>query len=320
MTQLSFPANPSNGQEYTDPNSKVWQFDGVKWDRSVSEAVKQFSGVKAIISSPVSLTATPAPINFSNTSYDVGNFWNVSTPSIITIPRTGYYRINFQVESGVQGSGNSYNTTLYINGVGFNATDFASNQVVSYDEILLFNAGDTVEIYGSEETAVGAFTTNTYLEIALLGYTFGSSIVPGFEFSGIKVDLASSIATTSTPSAISWTANDIQYNTNANAAGAVYWSVSNPTRFTIATTGYYRIQSNIVTGVQGSSDSYNINLRKNGITTVESASIGPLDILQLDETYYFTSTEYLELVISNTGNIGEITAPETSLSITRIGV
>lgn len=317
---LSFPVNPTNGQEYTDPNSKVWEFDGVKWNVAVSEGIKQFSGVKVTFNSPVTLTVAEELIAFTHETYDVGNYWTNITPSTVVVPRTGFYRINLYTETGTNGSGTSYSISLKRNGVALFSANLAANQSGVYDETVLLNVGDILELYAAEDTSVGTLTTDSYLEVQLIGYTFGGAIIPGFEFSGIKADLSSNVSTTSTPTAISWTSTDIEYDTNANAAGSLYWSNTNPTRFTIATTGYYRIQATFLTSADGASDSYTINLRKNGTTSVESGSLGALETLDLDETYYFTSTDYLEVLVSNTGNVGTIDASNTSIAITRLGV
>jgi hypothetical protein len=110
------------------------------------------------------------------------------------------------------------------------------------------------------------------------------------------------------------------YNINANAAGSVYWSVSNPTRFTIATTGYYRIKAFFLTGVNGADASYTINVRKNGTTSLDSASLGPSGTAELDETYQFTATDYLEVLVSNSGGVGTIESSDTTFALTRLGV
>lgn len=317
---LSFPANPTNGQEYTDPNSKVWEFDGVKWNVAVSEGTKQFSGVKVTFTSPIALGVTEEVVAFTQETYDVGNYWTSVTPTSVVIPRTGFYRINLYTETGTNGSGTSYSVSLKRNGVALFSAGLAANQSGVYDETVLLDVGDILELYAAEDTSVGTLTADSYLEIQLIGYTFGGAITPGFEFSGVKVDLSSNISTTSTPTAITWTSTDIEYDVNANAAGSLYWSNTNATRLTIATTGYYRIQAIFQTSADGAADSYTINLRKNGTTSVESGSLGALETLELDETYFFTSTDYLEVLVSNTGNVGTIDASNTSVAITRLGV
>ena len=317
---LSFPASPTNGQEYTDSNGKVWEYDGVKWNKSTTEASRQFSGVKVLVTSPISLTDVDQTIQFNTEEYDTATYFNASTPTTITIPRTGYYRINLQVQTGAGGAGNSYSVTLNKNGAGLFNDDMAPNQAGTYDDTLLLNVGDTIQLTANEANSQGTLTVGTSLEVQLVGFTFGGAVTPGFEFSGVKMDLASNVSTTSTPTAIIWTTNDVVYNVNANAAGSVYWSAGAPTRFTIATTGYYRIKAFFETGVNGADNSYTINVRKNGTTVVDSGSIGPSATAELDETYQFTATDYLEVLVSNSGAVGTIESSNTTFALTRLGV
>jgi hypothetical protein len=317
---LSFPANPTNGQEYTDSNGKVWEYDGVKWNIATSESSKQFSGVKVLLTSPASLVDTDTTIEFDTEEYDTATYFVQSTPTTVVIPRTGYYRINLQVQTGTGGAGNSYSVTLNRNESPLFNDDMAPNQAGTYDDTLLLNVGDTLQLSANEANSQGTLILGTSLEVQLVGYSFGGSIVPGFEFSGVKVDLFSNVSTTATPTAITWTASDIVYNLNANAAGSLYWSNSTPTRFTISTTGYYRIKAFFLTGPNGAEDSYIINVRKNGTTTIDSASLSPAGTAELDETYQFNSTDYVEVLVSNNGAVGTIESSDTTFAITRLGV
>lgn len=320
MAQLSFPASPINGQQYTDSNGNVWAYDGVKWNIATSEGSKQFSGVKILVTSPISLTPTDTAIAFDVEEYDTATYFNLASPRTVTISRTGYYRINLQVQTGAGGAGNSYSITLNRNSLGLFNDDMAPNQTGTYDDTLLLNVGDTIQLLGNEANSQGTLELGTSLEVQLVGYTFGGAVTPGFEFSGLNADLFSNITTTSTPTAITWTSDDITYNINANAAGSVYWTNSSPTRFTISTTGYYRIKAFFLTGQDGAENSYLINVRKNGTTTVDSASLGPAGTAELDETYLFNSTDYLEVLVSNTGGVGTIQSSDTSFALTRLGV
>lgn len=319
MAQLSFPASPTNGQTYTDPNGKVWTYDSVKWNIDTATTSKQFSGVRVTLASPVSLTATDTAITFTE-SYDTATYFLSATPNTVYIPRTGYYRINLQVSTGANGSGNSYNVSLNRNGLGLFNDDMAANQNGIYDDTFLLDAGDELQLVASEAEGLGTLTTGTSLEIQLVGYSFGGAITPGYEFSGVKLDLFSDINTTSTATAITFTSNDIVYNVNANAAGDPYWSNSNPTRLTIGTTGYYRLKGYFLTGANGAANSYTVTIRKNGTTTVETTTLGALENVDLDETYQFNAADYLEILVSNSGNTGTIDASQTFFGITRLGV
>lgn len=319
MAQLSFPASPTNGQTYTDSNGKVWTYDSVKWNIDTSTTSKQFSGVRVILTAPVSLIATDTAISFTE-SYDTATYFLSVTPNTIFIPRTGYYRINLQVSTGANGSGNSYNISLNRNGLALFNDDMAANQNGIYDDTFLLDAGDELQLVASEADSVGTLTTGTSLEIQLVGYSFGGAITPGYEFSGVKLDLFANINTTSTATAITFTNDDIVYNLNANAAGDPYWSNAHPTRLTIGTTGYYRLKGYFLTGANGASNSYTVTIRKNGTTTVETTTLGALENVDLDETYQFTAADYLEILVSNSGNVGTIDASQTFFGITRLGV
>lgn len=319
MAQLSFPASPTNGQTYTDPNGKVWTYDSVKWNIDTSTTSKQFSGVRVTLASPVSLTAVDTAVSFTE-SYDTATYFLTSTPSTIYIPRTGYYRVNLQVSTGADGAGNSYNVALNRNGIGLFNDDMAPNQNGLYDDTILLDAGDELQVVASEAEALGTLTTDTSLEVQLVGYSFGGAITSGYEFSGVKLDLFSDVNTTSTATAITWTSSDIVYNVNANAAGDPYWSNSSPTRLTIGTTGYYRLKGYFLAGANGAADSYTVTIRKNGATTVETTTLGALENIDLDETYQFNAADYLEVMVSNSGNVGTIDASQTFFAITRLGV
>lgn len=317
---LSFPINPSNGQQYTDPNGKVWEYNGTTWNIAVSESTKQFSGVKIYLTTDWFLTSTISAVEFDGEEIDTATYFNASSPSIITIPRTGYYRLHASIKTGQEGSGASYTVQLKRNNNNLLNTNMSAYQTGVFDEVLLLNVGDTISLYAAESNDVGRIEMDSFIEVALEGYTFGGAITPGFEFSGVKVELQNDVSTTTTPTAITWTASDIVFNTNANAAGNVYWSNTNATRFTIYTTGYYRLRAFFLTNANGSSDSYTITIRKNGSDIVENITLGGNESAELDETYQFNTTDYLEIMISNTEASTAIKQTESFFQILRLGV
>lgn len=316
---LSFPANPTNGQQYTDPNGKVWEFDGTKWNISAASGAKQFFGTKVSLSTEVFLTNALTEIVWDSEEIDTAQFFNLSAPSNITIPRTGYYRIHLAVYTGQEGNGASYTVNLKRNTTVLVNETMAAFQSGVYDFTLLLEAGDVITLLGSESNDIGRFIEGTYLEVQLVGYTFGGALVPGFEFSGVKAELQSDVSVSSTVNTINWTSGDIVYNLNANAAGNIYWDSGQASRFTISTTGYYRLRSFILTGPDGSDGSYTIEILKNG-TAIETVSLGANESAELDETYYFTTNDYLEVSHSNIENLGTIKAGQTFFELTRLGV
>jgi hypothetical protein len=320
MAILSFPANPTVGDQYTDHNGKVWEFDGVKWDVAKSESIKQFTGVKVFLANPFFLNNTLTPVIFDGEEIDTGNFFNFDTPTVLTIPRTGYYRIHMSLFTGQEGFGASYTIQLKRNNINLLNTNMAAYQTGVYDEVLLLNVGDTISAYASETDSVGSIESDSFLEITLQGYTFGDLITPGFGFSGVKATLQADVSTTDIPTAIIWTASDIEFNTNANEAGNVYWTNTNPTIFTVSTTGYYRINAFFETNIDGSSDSYTITIRKNGTDNLETITLGGNESVELDETYQLDTTDYLEVVISNTESTGAIKQIESFFQMIRLGV
>lgn len=317
---LSFPATPINGQQYTDANGKVWEYDGVKWNIATSESSKEFSGVKVSLANEFFLTSTLAPVQFDSEDIDTASYFNLQTPTVIIIPRTGYYRVRLSAYTGQEGFGASYTIQLKRNSTNLLNNIMSAYQTGVYDEVLLLDVGDTISVYASEVENVGTLEPNSFLEVTLQGYTFGGALVPGYEFSGVKAQLQNDVSMTNTPTAITWTSNDIIFNINANAAGNLYWTNTNSTRFTISTTGYYRINAFFLTNTEGSSDSYTVLLQKNGETEVETITLGGNESAELDETYQFTSEDYLEIIVSNSESTGAIKQTESFFQLIRLGV
>lgn len=318
---LSFPANPTNGQQYTDANAKVWEFDGVKWNVATTESSKIFNGVKISLSQEYALTTTLSAIDFDIENFDEGSYYITSTPNTITIPRTGYYRINLLVLTGTEGYGASYNIELKRNVTNLFADTISANQAGTYSEVLLLDVGDELKLYASENDGIGSLLQDSFIQVELVGYTPGAAITAGFDFSGVKVELQNDVTTTTTPTAITWTTPDVVYNVNANAAGNVYWTNTNPTRFTISTTAYYNLKAFFSTGTNGTENSYTITIKKNGSTDLETILLGANSSAALNETYQFDSTDYLEVYVDNSaGGATLIKSLDTFFELIRLGV
>lgn len=318
---LSFPANPTNGQQYTDSNGKVWEYDGIKWNVVTSSSSKQFYGVKVSLSQEYALTSTLTAVDFDVENFDTQAFYVASKPNVITIPRTGYYRINLLTLAGTEGYGASYTIQLKRNTTNLFEDTMSANQAGTYNEVLLLDVGDELRLYASENDDIGSLLMDSFLEVELVGYTFAGSLVPGFEFSGVKATLQSDVTTTTTPTAITWTASDIEYNINANAAGNVYWTNTSATRFTISTTAYYNLKAFFLTGTNGTENSYTITVKKNGVDDLETILLGANASAALNETYLLTSTDYLEIYVSNSGGGATlIKSLDTFFELIRLGV
>jgi hypothetical protein len=317
---LNFPSSPINGQEYIDSNGTVWEYNSTKtvWGTKRNNELKEFSGAKLEFTTVSNLTNTLSPISWDTTSFDTDAYYDsINYPSRLIVQRTAYYRINVLLLTGTQGNGASYTFSIKVNGSTVLTTDTAGpNQGIHFDEIILLHSNDYVEIFASEQDAVGTILTTSYFELERVGYSMGSAFTPRGAFSGVRVLLSSVQNTTSTPTVISWNSTD--FNVNADINGSVYWDISNQDKITIYTTGYYRVKSMFETGPNGTADSYTIDVRLDG-TTLESASLGPLETLDLDEVYNFTSGSYLQTYIDNSGSVGTITT-DSYFELIRMGV
>lgn len=315
---LNFPSTPSVNDTYTDPNSVLWRYDGVKWNVVLGTAQKTFNGVKVTLTTNTALTSTSTAVDWDVESFDVGDYYTSTSASRVTIPANGYYRINGNFYTGPNGTGSSYSIILKKNGsTNISSSSVAANQTAVYDEVVLLDAGDYIEIFSSETNNTGTLLTGTYLEVTLVGQTPGYGTTGADSFSGARAILSANVNMTSTPTAISWTSTS--FNLNADATGATYWTVSDPSKLTVKMTGYYRIKTTLDTGSAGSEGSYTVALKKNNSNTITSSTLGPNQNASIDETYNLTANDYIEIIVSNSGNLGTI-LPSSYLEIVRQGV
>lgn len=318
MAALNFPSSPTAGTQYTDDNSAVWEFDGVKWNIVTNATKRFFHGAKVTTSANISLTATPVVTVFDTETFDTGDYFTVADGGKLTVKDTAYYRISGTFFTGPNGSGDSYSATLKKNGSTELTTEtFAANQAAFYDNIIQLTAGDYLEIYSRESTATGTLLVGSYVEIQKLGTTPASGVSPFNTFSGARVITSSAIALTSTLSGVSWTSAD--FNLNANVAGATYWSVSSPSRLTVRQTGYFKIKALLYTGAAGSGDSYTIALKKNGNTDLANTTVSASSTLLINETFNLTENDYVEVIAKESGAVGTLTT-DSYIEITRLGV
>lgn len=310
---LNFPSTPTTGQQYTDPNAVVWEYDGVKWNVITGTANKMFSGCKISLSANLNLTANSTAITFDSEQYDTDSYFNVSAPKRITFNRDAFYRINLSVYTGTSGA--SHVITLKKNGSTTLAnTVIAPNQYTNYDQILQLSESDYIELYASDSAATGYLTTGTNIEMTRVGLAQGTNIPSASAFSGVRAVLTSSYNTTNTATAIAWANTD--FNQNANPAGDFYWSAGVPNRITIGLTGFYRIKGEIFAGP---TEGLTVNVRKNGSTSIANTSIPANGYGELDDIYQLNQNDYIELVANDTTSIGTITA-NTYLEVVRLGV
>ena len=318
---LNFPTSPTNGQQYTDDNSVVWQYYATKgvWEKLRSDVLRQFSGAKIVFNSTKFLTSTPSPCPFDVAEFDTGTYFDsVNNPTRLTVARSGYYRINILIAVGPEGNGASYSFSVRRNGNSIITTEplVGANQFVAYDEVLQLSSGEYIELFASEESSIGTLLNSTYFEIERIGFGVGSAFSAGSEFSGVKLGLTTNESLTSTPNAINW--DTTEFNINADINANTYWSDVEASKIYIRSDGYYRAKAQFFTNNQGTSDSYTIDVRKDGNSFV-STSLGPNDRLELDESYNLLSGSYFEIFVSNSSSVGEITT-NSYFQLIRMGV
>jgi hypothetical protein len=315
---LDFPSSPAVNDTYTDDNAAVWQWDGEKWDVITRSTKRAFKGAKVVLSSDYSLGSTSTAIQWSSANFDTATLWAPSQPTRFTITENGFYRLNIQILTTTAGTGASYGISVRRNGLVISSDTIASNQFIVFDDIVQLAVGDYVEVFASESTSAGSIDANdSFFEIVQVGQNLGTGISSWSAFSGARTYINSSFNLTSTPTAISY--DGIVYDQNADVLGATYWSAVNDTRLTVKVDGYYRVKTLLTTSDAGSANSYDITLKKNANTNLESTSIGPSATLLLDEIYNLTTDDYLEIYVDNNDSTGSL-ANTAYIEITRLGV
>ena len=321
MSTLIFPNSPTHLQTYADPNQAIWQFDsdGPYWNVITTTTRKNFSGVKLENSAPFSLTATTEIVEFDTFPFNIDNYYQ-GTPGRITVPTTGFYRVQVSLFSGTEGSGSSYTIEIRKNGIAIETTSLGPNQNTSFDETLSLNANDYLEIFAKEATGTGTLLANSNFVVYRIGFAPGTGISNHVAFSGARGTLNAVGNTTNTPTAVTW--NDTTFNANANVQGDFYWYNTVPTRFGVRANGYYKIRAFVESSSAGSNDSYTIALRKTSAATptdLTSVTMSANDFVELDEIFYLLEDDYIELMISNSDNTGSILST-SYLEIVREGV
>jgi hypothetical protein len=291
----------------------VWQYDGVKWDVITGTTRRLYNGVKLGLSVVWSLNTQLGPVSWDVEQFDTDGYFTLSAPTRIVIPQTGYYNINSVIFTS--GTGSAFRVTIRKNGTtDISDVDLGANQTANYEQVLLLDAGDYLEVLARESSDSGQLATGTFVEVTQLGLAIGTSISNFNAFSGVRTRLTSAFATNDTPTAVAWSTTD--FNTNANSLAVTYWDNETPGRITIATNGFYQINSFVETG---SSDTYTLVLRKNGDTAISTANLGGNNTAQIDQIYELQATDYLELVVSDSGSSGSLTT-KTYLEVIRMGV
>lgn len=307
MAALTFPAAPAHLDTYTDPNQAVWQYDsdGPFWNVITSTTRKMFSGAKIELTGTSTISSTDNVLGFSSVIHNVDAYYNSDNIGRLTVPTTGFFRVQVVLFTGSQGNGASYTFKVRKNGTEIlTSSTVGPNQTVEYDETMLMNAGDYVEILGAESTNTGTVSTDSYFSLYRLGFSPGTGISNHNAFSGVRVVRTNNFATSSTPTAVQWQTAD--FNANANVLGDVFFATAVPDRITSLTSAYYKIKSFVQTSGDGSTDSYTITIRKNGSITLYNVTLSANDISQLDELIYLNEDDFLEMLVSNSDNTGSV--------------
>lgn len=310
---LSFPISPTVGTIYTDDNSVVWQYDGVKWNIVTGSTKKLFNGVKVAITTFFSLTTTETAIAWQSEDYDTTDYFNIVTPTRITIPATGYYTIHAVLFTNTVGAG--YLVTIKVNGVTvLGQSQLNANQSAEFEQTRLFNQNDYIEIYANDSTSTGSFINGTYFEVILAGLSFGTGASSYQAFSGVKTILTSNYSTNTTPSTLDW--DTTEFDTNANALALTYWNYLVPGRVTIKTPGYYQLNTYVKVNETGGI--YTVTILKNGVTTITTTLLQPNETARLEQVYQLTTDDYLEIYVSDDLGSGSIST-DSYLEIIRMG-
>lgn len=317
---LNFPTSPTDLEQYTDPNDVVWEYSATKgvWNKLRVDVEKQFSGAKIYFITEKSLSSTLTAMGFDADEFDTGTYFNLGTyPTRLTVNRTGYFRINLLAVTGAGGTGASYTLRVRKNGsITLVSGNAGPNQFVSFDEIFLFTDGDYIEFLASESGANGTIGTDSFFQIQRIGFAVGSSFSAQTAFSGVKTELSTDFSLSATPTAISW--DTTEYNLNADIGGDVYWENTSPDTITIKTDGYYRIKGEFYSSSPGSENSYLVDLKINS-ATLHSASLSSNEVINIDETVQLATNNTIEVFVSNSDSVGEITN-NSYLAVIREGV
>lgn len=318
MSALLFPITPAHLAQYTDPNQAVWQYDSddTVWNVITNSTRKNFSGSKRRISTDFDVNTTLQSLLFETEDYTIDNYFG-SSSSKATVPTTGFYRIVISLYTSSGGSGASYSTEIRKNGVAIFSINLGPNQNVNLDETLSLVEGDTIEVFGSENASVGQFTDKSEFLIYRIGFAPGTGISNHSAFSGVRGVLNGVVNASSTPTNVSW--GTTTFNANANVTGDLYWYSGAPDRLTVRTDGFYRCRCFVKTTSAGGQNTYTLEIKKNGTTTVDTVAIGPNDQLDFDEVLSLSSDDFIQLILSNSDNTGGVTT-DTYLELVREGV
>lgn len=129
-------------------------------------------------------------------------------------------------------------------------------------------------------------------------------------FSGAKVRLTTTATLNSTPAVLDFDVED--FDTGE------YYNFAQAARYTISTTGYYRIAGTFYTGVNGSGESYTFTLKKNGTLTLTSQTSSANQSASYDASILLNAGDYLEIEVSESSSTGTLLSG-SYIEIQRLG-
>lgn len=151
----------------------------VQFGQTPGAGIRQFdmfSGVKAITSNVIYPTNTEAAINWTSTEWDTnadalgGLYWNISTPSRLTVRQNGFYEITSTLTTDSFGADNSFTIILKKNDtITLASISLSPNDTTTIDEIFELAESDYVEIYVSNIDSVGSINSTAFFKLTRLG-------------------------------------------------------------------------------------------------------------------------------------------------------
>lgn len=127
-------------------------------------------------------------------------------------------------------------------------------------------------------------------------------------FNGVSLGLSANVSLTTTSTALSW---DVE---NYDQGG--YHNSTNPTRATAPSAGYYALKVVLFSDSQGSG--YSAVIKKNGSTTIATASFNANQTTDYEEVLQLNTDDYIEVFVSESSGTAAITT-STLFELTLLG-
>ena len=140
---------------------------------SSGTAADTFSGARAKIDSSYATSAVATAISWDSAEFNQNSnaagdtYWNVSSPTRLTVGTTSYYRIKIVILTNAY---DTYTVSLVKNGATtLTSTTAGALTTVQMDEIYQLDVNDYVELEINDSSGTGGLNVGTYLEILRIG-------------------------------------------------------------------------------------------------------------------------------------------------------